>query len=657
MSPLVSAHLPGNSPHALLGRCAIGASVVLAGVLAAQYLAGYLFLWVSHLDPHRATPLTILRYSHYYGRDPTVSRRAILCSGAGFGFVTALALVLVIPRPKPLHGEAQFARRAEIARAGLFSHEGLILGEMGSRYLMLPGQQSVILAAPPRSGKDVGVVVPNGLNWPGSLVQVDIKRENWQITAGYRASRGQACFRFEPLSSTGDTARWNCLTYVSTAPDRRINDIQRIADILYAESPGTDPFWVASARSLFLGICLYLFETQSLPKTMGEVRRQGMASDDEGFGAHWKRIVQGRQSGKFPLSAECIRALYDVIDLAPVTASSVRKTFTSRLDLWANPLLDRATSADDFDLRVLRRKPMSIYVCVNPDDLHRLRPVLSLFFQQTIGLQTTELPEHNPALKYQLLMLLNEFTALGKIPIVSESMAYLPGYNVRILLVIQAPSQLREVYGPYAAETMLKSVAARIAFAPKDYPDAKEISDELGVTTVRARSRSKPHGIAFNRQSGRSGSITSSEQARALLLPQEVKEIGNDQALIFYEGVRPIRCRKIRYYADRRLRARLLPPPPHATPFARKATPAPAGSLGPEPASPPDERETTAGDSRFLETAPRVTAALEDIDRLESLTIDDFGERLKNLQFEQAGERPTDSELDADVDRLLDALR
>lgn len=251
MSLLVNAHSPGNSPRALVGRCARGGAVVLAGVLAAQYLGGYLFLWASHLDPHRATPLTILRYSHYYGRVPAIARRAVLCSGAGLGFVTALALVLVIPKPKPLHGEAQFARRAEIARAGLFSHEGLVLGEMGSRYLMLPGQQSVILAAPPRSGKDVGVVVPNGLNWPGSLVQVDIKRENWQITAGYRASRGQACFRFEPLSSTGDTARWNCLTYVSAAPDRRINDIQRIADILYAESPGTDPFWVASARSLF----------------------------------------------------------------------------------------------------------------------------------------------------------------------------------------------------------------------------------------------------------------------------------------------------------------------------------------------------------------------------------------------------------------------
>src|SRR5437667_7661720 len=190
--------------------------------------------------------------------------------------------------------------------------------------------------------------------------------------------------------------------------------------MFYSETPGIDPFWIASARSLFVGIALYLFETPSLPKTIGEILRQGMASDDEGFSAHWKRIVQGRQSGRYPLSPECVRALCDVIDLAPVTASSIRKTFTSRLDLWLNPILDWATSANDFDLRELRAKPMSIYVGVNPDDLHRLRPVLALFFQQAIGLQTRTLPEHDPKLKLQGLMLPEECAALGRIPIPAE---------------------------------------------------------------------------------------------------------------------------------------------------------------------------------------------------------------------------------------------
>ena len=254
-------------------------------------------------------------------------------------------------------------------------------------------------------------------------------------------------------------------------------------------------------------------------------------------------------------------------------------------------------------------------------------------------------------------MLLNEFTALGKIPIVSESMSYLPGYNVRVLLVIQAPSQLRDVYGPYAAETMLKSVAARIVFAPKDYPDAKEISDELGFTTVRVRSHSKPNFMAFNRQSGRSGSSTVSQQARALLLPQEVKEIGNDDALIFYEGVRPIRCKKIRYYADRRFRTRLRPPPRHATPVPRQSTPDTPHTSVTAAAPAPAGGETLTPEATLPAIALMHAAALKDIEQLESLTIDDFGDRLKDLTFEHAGERPTESELDADVDRFLDALR
>lgn len=71
-----------------------------------------------------------------------------------------------------------------------------------------------------------------------------------------------------------------------------------------------------------------------------------------------------------------------------------------------------------------------------------------------------------------------------RIPIIAEAVSYLPGYNVRVVLVIQTPAQLREVYGPNGAETMLKTLAARIVFAPKDFPDAREISEELGYTTV-----------------------------------------------------------------------------------------------------------------------------------------------------------------------------
>jgi type IV secretion system protein VirD4 len=632
-----------------------------AALLLGTYLAGAFFLWSMHADPRQATPLTISQYGYYYGDRTMVRRRLWGSSSLALALVLISAGAWVLPRRRALHGDARFATRAEIAAAGLFGHDGIILGKRGRSCLMLAGQQGVALAAPPRAGKGTGVVVPNALNWPGSLVCVDIKRENWTITAGFRASCGQTCYLFDPFAEDGVTARWNPFSYVSEDPKRRLNDLQRIADMLYPDPPNVDPFWTASARSLFLGIALYLFETPSLPNTIGEVLRQGMASDDEGFGQHWKRLIEGRNSGSRPLSSQCVRSLYDVIDLAPVTASSIRKTFTSRLDLWLNPILDAATSESDFDLRELRKKPMSIYVGVNPDDLHRLRPVLNLFFQQAIGLQTRELPERNPALKYQVMMLLDEFTALGRIPIIAEAISYLPGYNVRVVLVIQTPAQLREVYGIHNAETMLKSLAARIVFAPKDFPDAREISDELGFTTVPVRTVSKPLGATLDRRGQRSRSQSVSEQRRALLLPQEVKELGTEEAIVFCEGLRPIRCRKIRYFTEKGFRKRLFPAPRSPRPKGR-APPFPSSSAGgpAQAGSVAEEKTRDAGSIAAPEPREEEVVIREgtvaDVERIESLTLGDFAIDLSKLPMSEWGGPLSQGEMRAAVASFLDSL-
>lgn len=626
-----------------------------AGLAVVQWLAGYFFLWSIDVAPSRATPLTTARYLYHYGNRLQIRCRILVCSILSLGVVGTAAIAAVWPQQRPLHGAARFEHRREIKRAGLFGNEGILLGEMRGRYLLLPGQQGVALAAPPRAGKGVGVVIPNLLNWAGSAVCVDIKRENWTITAGYRAAQGYDCFLFDPLSESGSTAAWNPLSYVSQLPERRVNDLQRIGNMLYPEVPGTDPFWIASARSLFVGIALYLFETPSLPKTVGEILRQGMASDDEGFGAHWKRIVQGRNSGRYPLSAVCVRALYDVIDLAPVTASSIRKTFTSRLDLWLNPILDRATSRNDFDLRDLRRRPMSIYVAVNPDDLHRLRPVLSLFFEQAIGLQTRVLPEHDRTLKLQVMMLLDECPALGRIPILSEAISYVPGYNVRVVMVFQAPSQLREVYGSENSRTILKSVGARIAFAPKDFEDAREISEDLGDTTVHVRSRSRPQFGGWG-LSSRGTTISVSEQRRPLLLPQEVKELGGDEEIIFCEGLRPIRARKIRYWCDRNFLPRLLPPP---------VRPAPAGSASQlvdevhRRFSDP-ERESAPMDASIIPSATAEAsvrpATAADLDHLDELTLEDFACDFSQVEFPTHEGPWSDAEMQTAVDSFMAAI-
>jgi len=658
MSPHANVAPPFGTSRRRPGRAALRA-LILAGALLvmAQYLAGYIYIVSIGGNPRYVTPLTSARYAYYFGQRAEVRQHLIVSTAAAWVLILAATAVIAWPRRRALHGDARFARRGEIAAAGLLGEGGIILGRLGDRILMLPGQQGVALAAPPRAGKGVGVVVPNALHWPGSLVCIDIKRENWQLTAGFRQHSGQACYLFDPFAEDGCTAQWNPLFYVSSDPARRVNDLQRIAAMLYPDPPNVDPFWSASARSLFLGLALYVFETPSLPSTIGEVLRQGMASDEEGFCHHWKRLIEGRKAGAHALSAACVRAIYDVIDLAPVTASSIRKTFTSRLDLWQNPMLDVATSDNSFDLRELRRRPMSIYVGVNPDDLHRLRPLLSLFFQQAIGLQTRELPERNSSLKYQVLMLLDEFTALGRIPIIAEAISYLPGFNVRVVLVIQTPAQLRDVYGVNGAETMLKSLAARIVFAPKDFADAREISDELGNTTVNAKSVSRSLDL-FTRGRGRGRSESVSEQRRALLLPQEVKDLDPDEEIIFYEGVRPIRCKKIRYYEDKRFSARVRP-----APVVRRLQPvATATAVDPHTPNSIVARDGSAVVGEGGVAAPAAEgvtsrdATIADLSQLKSLTLEDFDVDFSAVRLPDKASL-THDELQRGVEDFLRTLR
>jgi type IV secretion system protein VirD4 len=669
------------APRSRRGSGTAGKAIAIAAVtlVASQYLAGFLFLAWCRQDVRAAGPFTIARYAHYYGSVTEVRRRLWISSAAGLALIALAALPFLLPRRQSLHGDARWATRAEMARAGLFAQHGLFLGRVGRRYLVLGGQQGVLLSAPPRAEKGTAIVIPNLLFWQGSVLCLDVKLENWTLTAGYRQRAGQSCYLFHPLAEDGNTACWNPLTYISKDANLRISDVQRIAAILYPEVPGTDPFWPAGARSYFLGVTMYVLETPSLAPTLGEVLRQGMASDTEGFGHHWRRIIEGRQKGRYPLSSQCVRALSEIIDLAPVTASSIRKTFTSRLDLFANPLLDRATSRNDFDLRDLRKRPMSIYLAINPGDLHLLQALLNLFIEQALNLQTRELPEHNPALKFQVAFILDELAAAGRIPILAQGVAYLPGYNVRLMLVIQAFSQLREIYGQQNAETMMKSLAARIVYAPKDVAEATEISQELGFTTVKARTHSRPLlNLADSKNQRRSVSV--SEQKRPLLLPQEVKELGKNREILFYEGVRPILARKNRYYRDPYFRKRLFPPPTSAVPRAPRVAKRPAvppdSPAKPNPAAPPHNAiaavsiaqvvpltpDSPVTEESVIQTPPPPQweprtreATIADIDRIESITLEDFAADLERVKLPEGP--LSDEDAARAVENLLEALR
>jgi type IV secretion system protein VirD4 len=528
-------------------RLSIFITLGLALVGLWAYLAGGIFLLAFGHRFDNATPLTLYQYWYHYGALPPVQRWLWIASAVALAAVVVPLAVLLAPTRRSLFGDARFATRREIRKAGLLGNKGIIVGKMGKKYLLFDGLQHAIISAPTRSGKGVGVVIPNLLNWPDSVVVLDIKQENWDITSGYRRKYGQACYLFNPAATDYRTHRYNPLAYISDDPNFRIDDVQKIANMLFPDQAGTDIIWTATPRSLFLGIVLYLAETPAKPLTLGQVLRESLM---EGDGAdYFTRLIEDRAASGSPLSGACVRALNSYVSISSdKTRAGVMASLRSRLELWMNPLVDAATSGNDFDLREVRKRRMSIYLGVTPDNLERMAPLLNLFFQQLIDLNTRERPNQNKAIQYQCLLLMDEFTAIGKIGILSKGISYIAGYWLRMMPIIQSPSQLIEVYGKDAAQTFTTNHALNIVFPPKasETATARDISEWLGYQTVKGRSESRGKGL-FSKKS-KSESV--SDQRRALLLPQEITGLGQERELLVLENVPPILAKKVRYFDD-----------------------------------------------------------------------------------------------------------
>lgn len=523
------------------------AALVLTYAGLWAYLGGGIFMMAYGHQFEEATPLTLYQYWYHYGADNQVQKWLAIAGGTSFALVMSPGLIFFAPAKRSLYGNARFAKKSEIRKAGLLGTKGIIVGLYFRTYLIFGGSQHVIMSAPTRSGKGVGIVIPNLLMWPDSVVVLDIKQENHAVTSRYRYKYGQPCYLFNPAAADYRTHRFNPLSYISEDPNLRIDDVQKIGNMLFPDQPGTDPIWTATPRSLFLGVVLMLAETPGKLVTLGQVLRESLMDGDGSV--YFANIINERAESSTPLSGTCIRALNSYISIASDnTRSGVMTSFRSRLELWMNPLVDAATSANDFDLRDVRKRRMSIYVGVTPDNLDRMAPLLNLFFQILIDQNTRELPERNAALKYQCLLLPDEFTAMGKIPCLSKGISYIAGYGLRMLPIIQSPTQLVEVYGKEAAATFTTNHAAQIVFPPKasEVETAKNISEWLGYQTVKNASESKTKGIFTKR----TPSENTSDHRRALLLPQEITGLGKEKELVVVEDCPPILANKIRYYND-----------------------------------------------------------------------------------------------------------
>jgi type IV secretion system protein VirD4 len=556
----------------LIGQIVTVFAIVIAGIWFATEWAASALGYQAELGDHwfSAFGMPVYRpwalfgwWFHFDAYAPQIFDTAgSIAALSGFaGCAAAIGGSLLRARQRRLvttYGSARWAEARELRHAGLRAERGVMLGRHGHHFLRHDGPEHVMAFAPTRSGKGVGLVVPTLLGWTGSAVVHDIKGENWQLTAGWR-SRFSHCLLFNPTDTR--SARYNPLLEVRRGPDE-VRDVQNIADILVDPEGALERrnHWEKTSHSLLVGAILHILYAEK-DKTLARVAT--FLSDPVcPFTATLRRMMETNHLGTpeapvvHPVVASAAR---EVLNKSENERSGVLSTAMSFLGLYRDPTVADVTSRSDWRIADLvdASSPVSLYLVVPPSDISRTKPLIRLVLNQ-IGRRLTEhLPDAAPAAHHKLLMMLDEFPALGRLDFFETSLAFLAGYGVRAFLIAQSLNQIEKAYGEHNA--ILDNCHVRIAFATNDERTAKRISDALGTATEQRAMRN----YAGHRLAPWLAHVMVSRQetARALLTPGEVMQLPPSDELVLVAGHPPVRAKKLRYYEEPIFARRVLPPP------------------------------------------------------------------------------------------------
>ena len=506
--------------------------------------------------PVYAPPAFFWWWYWYDAYAPRVFVEGAIIAGAG-GIVSILvAIIHSILRAREAsdittYGSARWAETKDVEAAGLFKPDGVVLGRFERNYLRHDGPEHVLCFAPTRSGKGVGLVVPSLLTWPGSAIVHDIKGENWQLTAGWR-SRFSRVILFDPTNP--QSAAYNPLLEVRRG-DSEVRDVQNVADIL------VDPegllerrnHWEKTSHALLVGAILHVLYAEA-DKTLAGVAAF-LSDPRRPIEATLTAMMKTSHLGDrpHPVVAQAARELLNKSDNE---RSGVLSTAMSFLGLYRDPVVAKVTSRCDWRISDLIEgdRPATLYLVVPPSDISRTKPLVRLVLNQ-IGRRLTE--DLHADRRHRLLLMLDEFPALGRLDFFESQLAFMAGYGMKAFLIAQSLNQIEKAYGQNNA--ILDNCHVRVAFATNDERTAKRVSDALGTATEMRAMKN----YAGHRLSPWLGHLMVSRQetARPLLTPGEIMQLPPHEELVLVSGAPPIRARKARYFKDPQLQARILPPP------------------------------------------------------------------------------------------------
>jgi type IV secretion system protein VirD4 len=427
-------------------------------------------------------------------------------------------------------GQARFASRRDIRRSGLLARDGLILAAYGRDYLRHSGDEHVLVYAPTGSGKTVGPVISSLLATADSALVWDIKGEIYHLTHAFRRRLGPV-LRFDP---TQDGDVFNPRQEIRD--ETEVRDAQVMAETVLEVSRAapSEHHWRSTAAAFLTGLILYVRHHRDV-QTFGEIGRL-LAHPDLDLEA----LLEDMKAS--PHEAVALSGA-EMAQRESRERSGVVSTLSNRLAIYRDPRVDRATAASDFTIGdlVQDNHPTTLYLTVPPSDRERLAPVFQLLLESILA----RLTERQAPGRRRLRLLLDEFPTLT-LPTLAGALAYLRGYGVQALLIVQSQQQIDARYGP--GNAVYGNCHVRMAYTPNDYRTALELSQMIGQTTRLAQSR-KRRPWRWQDRLDPSG-VTENETGRPLLSADEILQMSQDECLLFVGGAPPIKARKARYFEN-----------------------------------------------------------------------------------------------------------
>ncbi|MFZ2106629.1 MAG: conjugal transfer protein TraG [Roseiarcus sp.] len=491
-----------------------------------------------------------------YARDIFVEGAYIAASRGFAAVIVAIAMSVWRAREAKrvtTYGSARWAEAREVREASLLESDGVLIGRWRDEYLRHDGPEHVLCFTPTRSGKGVGLVVPTLLTWPGSAIVHDIKGENCTLTAGWRARFGRVLL-FDPTNVL--SAAYNPLLEVRRG-EWEVRDVQNIADVLVDPEGALERrnHWEKTSHSLLVGAILHVLYAE-VDKTLAGVANF-LSDPRRPIETTLRAMMTTPHLGEFGVHPVVASFARELLNKSDNERSGVLSTAMSFLGLYRDPVVAADTRQCDWRIRDLveGEAPASLYLVVPPSDISRTKPLVRLILNQ-IGRRLTDELE-SKGRPHRLLLMLDEFPALGRLDFFESALAFMAGYGLKSFLIAQSLNQIEKAYGQN--NSILDNYHVRVSFATNDERTAKRVSDALGTATEMRAMKN----YAGHRLSPWLGHLMVSRQetARPLLTPGEVMQLPPEDELVLVSGCHPIRAKKARYFEDPEMKARILRPP------------------------------------------------------------------------------------------------